>query len=369
VASPTSAAWATSARRALAPCSEETPAAASSRLDLIGSPVAAFGLFCIVFGFSHAQSSSWVSSLTIGSLCLGAALLVVFAFIERRVAAPLLPLRIVLNRNRGGSYAAMGLSAVCMFGVFLFLTYYLQLVKGYSPLTTGVAFLPMIGCVLFGATVSNVRLLPIIGPRLLAGAGMLVAAAGMFCLSRTGPQSGYAGHVLSSLLMIGLGFGLTFAPAINMATAGVAPTDAGIASAMVNTMQQVGGSVGTALLSTIAATATASYAVARPGRLAEAAAAVHGYTVAFIVAGCILAVGAVIAFSLLQGRPPAGLQAGSPARPEAGCIMSIPPRGTPSVRSGRICAVACWSACSCQPASRRSTCCHRGCGRSLCGLQ
>jgi EmrB/QacA subfamily drug resistance transporter len=117
------------------------------RLDLIGSPTAALGLFCIVFGFSRAQSNGWGSSLTIGSLCLGAALLVAFGFVERRVSAPLLPLRVVLNRNRGGSYAAMGLSAICMFGVFLFLTYYLQLVKGYSPLTTGVAFLPMIGCV------------------------------------------------------------------------------------------------------------------------------------------------------------------------------------------------------------------------------
>jgi hypothetical protein len=143
---------------------------------------------------------------------------------------------------------------------------------------------------------------------------MLIAAAGMFYLSLITPDSGYADHVLPSLLMIGLGFGLTFAPAINMATAGVAPGDAGIASAMVNTMQQVGGSVGTALLSTIAATATASYAAAHAtGQAAGVAAAVHGYTVAFVVAGCILAVGAVTAFSLLPGRPPAGQQADAAA--------------------------------------------------------
>jgi EmrB/QacA subfamily drug resistance transporter len=275
-------------------------------LDVTGSPAAAIALFCIVYGFSRAETSGWSDSITIGSLCLGAGLLAAFAFIEQRVAAPLLPLRILRSRNRAGSYAALGLTAICIFGVFLFLTYYLQLVKGYSPLATGAAFLPMVGAVVAGSMAANASLLPVLGPRLLVGPGMLIAAGGMFYLSQITPSAGYAGQLLPPMLLIGLGAGLAIAPAINTATAGVAPNDAGAASAMANAMQQIGGSVGTALLSTIAASAAGSPAAAYPGPGAQAAAAVHGYTAAFTFAGCILASGAVVVSALLHGRPTGG---------------------------------------------------------------
>ncbi len=276
------------------------------KLDLLGSATAAVGLFCLVFGFSRAETDGWTNTLTVGSLAVAAVALVLFVLIEQRVRSPLLPLRVVRDKNRAGAYSALGLSSVCLFGVFLFLTYYLQLVKGFTPLRTGVAFLPMIGCVLLGSITANVRLLPIVGAKFLAGPGMLIGAAGMFYLSRLTPDSGYAAHILPSLLLIGLGLGLTFAPSVNMATADVARNDAGVASAMVNTMQQVGGSVGTALLSTIAATSTADYLSShRPGGTVRLAAAVHGFDLAFLVAGCILVCASTLAFALLNGAPAA----------------------------------------------------------------
>jgi EmrB/QacA subfamily drug resistance transporter len=272
------------------------------RLDLIGSAVAATGLFGLVFGFSRAESDGWGNPGTIVSLVVGVAMLAVFVLVENRVAHPLLPLRIVLDRNRGGAYLSVGVTAIAIFGVFLFLTYYLQLVKGFSPMKTGLAFLPMIVCILISSTLANVKLLPIVGARRLITIGMTLGAIGMFYLSRISPDSSYLVDILPALPVLGLGFGSIFAPAINTATAGVARSDAGVASAMVNTMQQVGGSVGTALLSTIAAGATTSYAESHTGAGAGAlaSAAVHGYTVAFIVSGGIFVIGAILAVTLIQ---------------------------------------------------------------------
>ena len=173
----------------------------------------------------------------------------------------------------------MGITGIAIFGVFLFLTYYLQLVKGYSPVTSGLAFLPMIACILLASNTSSIVLLPRIGPRALITTGMVFGGAGMLYLTQLTATSSYAGGILPALLILGLGFGMIFAPAINTATAGVSREDSGVASALVNTMQQVGGSIGTAALSTIALTATATYlATHHATRLAPAIAAVHGYT-------------------------------------------------------------------------------------------
>jgi len=270
------------------------------KLDLLGSAIAAAGLFGLVFGFSHAESDGWTDRLTVTALISGVVLLAGFVLVERRVEHPLLPLRIVLDRNRGGAYLAVGVTAIAIFGVFLFLTYYLQLTKGFSPMKTGVAFLPMITFILLSSTIANVKLLPIFGARRLITTGMLFGATGMFFLSRITADSGYALHILPALPLMGLGFGLIFAPAINTATAGVARADAGIASAMVNTMQQVGGSIGTALLSTIAAGAATRYATSHPGRTAVIDAAVHGYTIAFMISGAIFLLGAVTIFMLIH---------------------------------------------------------------------
>ena len=273
------------------------------RMDWAGAVLASAGLFALVFGFSHAELAGWTAALTIGSLVAGVILLAAFAFAESRVAQPLLPLRVVLDRGRGGSYLSVGLAGIAVFGVFLFLTYYLQAVKGYSPVTSGLAFLPMIACILLSSNISSMVLLPRVGPRALIVTGMLLGGGAMAYLTQLTVTSSYATSVVPALVALGLGFGMIFAPAVNTATAGVARRDSGVASALVNTMQQVGGSIGTAALSTVALTATASYLAAHhAGPLAAAAAAVHGYGAAFTVSAALFGVGALVAGLLLPSR-------------------------------------------------------------------
>ncbi|MEO6879392.1 MAG: MFS transporter [Mycobacteriaceae bacterium] len=269
------------------------------KLDIPGTVLASLGLFSLVFGFSHAATDGWVDTLTLSSLVAGVVLLVVFVVVQQRVSAPLLPLRVVTDRVRGTCYAAVGLSAIAIFAVFLFLTYYLQEVKGFSPIVSGVSFLPLTAGIVLSSTSANIVLLPRTGPRPLLPLGMALGAVGMFLLTRITPTSGYTAHVLPSLVILGLGFGLIFAPAISSATLGVQRADSGVASAMVNTMQQVGGSIGTALLSTLAASATAGFTTTATGPQAQVLAAVHGYTTAFFVSGCIFVVGAVMTAVLL----------------------------------------------------------------------
>ncbi|MEP7023405.1 MAG: MFS transporter [Actinomycetota bacterium] len=280
------------------------PATERPRLDYAGTLLVSSALFCLVFGFSHAETAGWAATLTVGALVAGAVLLAGFVVAEQRVTHPLLPLRVILDRTRGGAYVSVGLTGIAIFGVFLFLTYYLQLVKGYSPVTSGLAFLPMIACILLSSNVSSIVTLPRFGPRALITSGMVLGGAAMVYLTQITVTTSYLTGVLPALVVAGLGFGSIFAPAINTATAGVARSDSGVASALVNTMQQVGGSIGTAALSTVALTATAGYLVTHHGgRLVQAAAAVHGYTLAFTVSACLFGVGAVLAVVLLPSRP------------------------------------------------------------------
>ena len=272
-------------------------------MDWPGAVLAGAGLFLIVFGFSRAESAGWTAAVTLGSLVVGVVLLAGFVAAEQRVSHPLLPLRVILDRTRGGAYFAVFISGIAIFGTFLFLTYYLQVVKGDSPLATGLLFLPMIACILIASNLSSIVLLPRLGPRVLIAAGMLLAAAGMGYLSQLTVTSSYPGDVLPALLVMGLGFGMIFAPAINTATFGVAREDSGVASALVNTMQQVGGSIGTSALSTFALTATASYLVAHhTSRLAPAIAATHGYTVAFTLSAALLGLGFILTIVLVPTR-------------------------------------------------------------------
>jgi EmrB/QacA subfamily drug resistance transporter len=273
------------------------------RMDWPGAVLACAGLFLIVYGFSHAETSGWTSALTLASLILGPVLLAGFVAAEQRSTHPLLPLRVIVDRTRGGSYVAVFISGIAIFGTFLFLTYYLQLIKGESPLTTGLLFLPMIGCILITSNLSSIVLLPRAGPRVLIAAGMLLGAGGMVYLTQVSVTSSYVAGVLPALLILGLGFGLIFAPAINTATTGVRRADSGVASALVNTMQQVGGSIGTSALSTIALTATASYLVAHHASpAAPAIAATHGYTLAFTVSAALLGLGCILAVVLLPSK-------------------------------------------------------------------
>src|SRR5580693_8831674 len=273
------------------------------KMDWPGAVLASAGLFAIVYGFSHAELAGWTAALTVGSLVAGVVLLAAFVFAESRVSHPLLPLRVITNRARGGSYLSVGLTGIAVFGVFLFLTYYLQEVKGYSPVTSGLAFLPLIGCILISSNVSSIVTLPRLGPRVLIATGMLFGAGGMTYLTQLTVTTSYLGGILPPLLILGLGFGMIFAPAINTATAGVQRQDSGVASALVNTMQQVGGSIGTSALSTIALTATASYLAAHhTGPVAPLTAATHGYTVAFAVSAGIFGLGVILAFTLLPPK-------------------------------------------------------------------
>ena len=270
------------------------------RLDIAGTLTASLGLFALVFGFSNAESHGWGSPVTVAGLASAAVLLAAFVVVERRVENPLLPLRVVADRARGGGFLALAIVGAGIFGVFLFLTYYMQQTLGFSPLVSGVAFLPMIALIMPAGAIGQTRLLPRFGPRPLVAAGMLLSAVAMVMFTGVGVDSSYAFEVLPGLLVMGLGLGLIFAPAMDTATRGVAGPDAGVASALVNTGQQVGGSVGTALLSTLAASAAGAYATSHPGAAdAAAQAAVHGYTAAFVWAAAIFAAGALISWLLL----------------------------------------------------------------------
>ena len=264
-------------------------------IDWLGTVTATAGLFALVYGFSNSETNSWGHPVTIFMLAAAVVLLTAFAIIEARVAHPLLPLRVVTDRTRGGSFLAIGISGIALFAVFLFLTYFLQQTKGFSPIETGLAFLPMTVAIMVTATSVNIRFLNRVGPRPLLILGMVLGAVSMVWLAQISPTSSYVGHVLPALIIMGIGLGNIFAPGFATATYGVAPEDSGVASAMVNTMQQVGGSIGTALLSSIFASAVAAYASGRPQTPAVAAeAAVHGYTVAFWVAAGVFAFGAVV---------------------------------------------------------------------------
>jgi EmrB/QacA subfamily drug resistance transporter len=280
-------------------------AQARSRIDLAGTLTASAGLFALVYGFSNAETHGWDSAVTIAGLASAAVLLATFIAVERRVDHPLLPLRVVADRARAGGFLAIAVVGAGMFGVFLFLTYYMQQTLGFSPLVSGLAFLPMMAMIMPAGAIGQTRLLPRFGPRPLVAAGMLLSAAAMLMLTGVTVHSSYGTDVLPGLLVVGVGLGLIFAPAMDTATRGVEGSDAGVASALVNTGQQVGGSVGTALLSTLAASAAGTYASAH-GATAEVAAqaAVHGYTTAFTWAAGVFAVGAVVAWWLL----PAGAQ-------------------------------------------------------------
>src|SRR5438874_2197073 len=275
-------------------------AASRPRMDWPGAVLACAGLFAIVFGFSQAETAGWTSALTVGSLVGGMLLLAGFVVAEQRVLHPLLPLRVIVDRARGGAYVAVGISGMALFGTLLFLTFYLQVVKGNSPLTTGLLFLPMIGSILISSNLSsNIGL----GPRALIAAGMLLGAGGLVLLTQVTVTSSYVSDVLPGLLMLGLGLGLIFAQAIHTATAGVAREDSGVASALVNTMQQVGGSIGTSALSTIALSAPATYLIGHDaGPQTQAVAATFGYTTAFAVSAGLLGLGFILAVVLLPSR-------------------------------------------------------------------
>jgi predicted MFS family arabinose efflux permease len=233
---------------------------------------------------------------------LGAAVVVLALFvqIQRRSPHPLLPLRVVLDRNRGGAFLASLLVGIAMFGTFLLLTYYLQATLHYSALKSGFAFLPFSGGIVLGATLAS-QLLPRVGPRVLIAGGLALGVLGLAWFTQLAVGSAYAGHVLPAEILVSVGLGVAFVPMSSTALVGVAAHDAGVASALVNTMQQVGGSLGLALLNTVAASATANY-VDTHAQTADSVAAglVHGYTTAFSLSTGLLVLAVLMTVGIVR---------------------------------------------------------------------
>src|SRR5580700_11256559 len=274
--------------------------------DLPGAVTVTGGLLALVYAFTKAGSDGWSSPTTLTLFGVALVLLVAFVVIEQRVAHPLLPLRVVLDRNRGGSFLASLLVGTAMLGVFLTLTYYFQGTLHYSALKSGLAFMPFSLGIITGATLAS-RLLPRFGPRALLTGGLLLATAGLALFTTLDVHSAYVSVVLPAELIVSLGMGLSFVSMSSTALIGVNPADAGVASALVNTTQQTGGTLGAALINTIATSATVSY-VAAHGKSAASltAGSIHGYTTAFTFSVIVLAVAAVSAFALIRrGRPDA----------------------------------------------------------------
>jgi EmrB/QacA subfamily drug resistance transporter len=334
------------------------PPEGRARIDVPGVLLACGGLFALVYGFSNAETHSWTAPLTIAALSASVVLLVAFVAVERVRADPLLPLHIVVDRARGGAYLSILLAGAGVFAVFLFLTFYMQENLGFSPVKTGLAFLPLTGVLVVTSTTVQTKVIARTGAKPLVAAGMALGAVAMLLLTRLAPGAGYASHVLPALVITGVGMGCIFAPAFSTATLGVDGSEAGVASAMVNTSQQVGGSVGTALLSTIFASATAAYASSHAGTpgLSNAAlsnaASIHGYTTAFAWAAGIFALGLLLALLVLPGKAKSTVSAPADELQDAPATATASTSGAP--------VVAATSAASETPVLVTGPCCHFG---------
>src|SRR5580693_5635121 len=293
-------------------------------LDVPGVLLVSGAVFCLVYGFSNAAAHGWGTPSTYGFIAAGVVVLAAFAAWQGQAAHPLLPPRVVLDRNRGGAYLSMLIVGAGLFGIFLFLSYYLQQTLGYSPLVTGVAFLPFSAGSALASNLATIVLMPRVGPRPLVAGGMLAAAGGAVWLAQLGPHTGYGAGVVGPLILAAAGMGMVIAPSISTGTFGVARQDAGVASATVTVGQQLGASIGTSLLNTIFAGAVTSYGAAhlaaariigRPALTALALA--HGYDTAFWWTAGIFAAGAVIAGVLLRPGPLAPAGTPSPAQAQA----------------------------------------------------
>jgi len=274
------------------------------KLDIPGTILVSGALFGLVYGFSNAENDGWDSPLTWGFLAAAVVLLVAFVLVQRRAEHPLLPLSIILDRNRGAAYSSVLIAGAGMFGIFLFVTYYLQVSLNFTPIQTGLSFLPMIGMLVLAAQLSTNIFVPRFGAKVMVPIGMGLATIGMLLLTRLDLSSTYAANVLPALMILGFGMGSIMPASIQTATMGVDRQFAGVASAMVNTSQQVGGSIGTALLNTIAATSAANYVAAHlPASATTAAeAAVHSYASAYFWGAGFFAFGGILAATLFRRK-------------------------------------------------------------------
>src|ERR1700761_7565826 len=288
------------------PLVRNQPRNPGARLDGPGSLLAAGGLAGIAYGFSPADTSGWGGASTVGPIAGGVVLLGAFVAVERRVAHPLVPLAIIANRTRGPAYLSALVAGIGLIGAFLLITYYLQDILGFSPLRAGLAFLPFIAGVVVAANFVSNRGLARFGPKVVVPAGMILAGAAGRWLARPGGHGGFGTRVAPALVFLGLGTGAIVTTAFSLGPAGARPADSGVAAALVNSSNQVGGSLGAALLNTIAATAAASYLTHHRPRVSLAAATVHGDVTAFTFLAILFGVGTVAAallFPRLSRRP------------------------------------------------------------------
>jgi EmrB/QacA subfamily drug resistance transporter len=279
----------------------ESRAEGTTRYDLPGAFLSTAGLVSLVYGFTKASSDGWAAGVTLFFLSLAVLLLAAFVLVETRSRHPLLPLRVVAERNRGGSFLASFLTGAGLFAMFVFLSYYMQGVLHYSALKAGVAFLPFAFGIIFAAGASS-TLVPRIGPRIPMTAGLLVGAVGLAWLTQIGVHTSFWAYVFGPQILMSMGLGLAFPAMSSTALVNVSDKDSGVASALVNTTQQIGGSLGTALLNTVAATATASYVQAH-GPAFLSAGLVHGYSVAFALGAGMLVLAALASAVLVKDRP------------------------------------------------------------------
>jgi len=275
------------------PFVRESRATGNTSYDIPGAITATLGLVSVVYGITKAGSVGWGATSTLTFLGIGVVLLIIFIVIESKTSHPLLPLRILTNRNRGGAYLASFFIGVGLFAMFLFLTFFFQGVLGYSPLKSGLLFLPFSAGVVVSAGIAS-QLMPRVGPRWVTTGGFALAVLGMLMLLRLTPSSAYVGDILPSLILISLGMGLIFVPLSAVSLYAVGDRDAGVASAVLNTSQQIGGSVGVAFLNTIAASATAAYIIANQLQAPTPDALVAGFHRGFIWAAGILLFAGVI---------------------------------------------------------------------------
>jgi EmrB/QacA subfamily drug resistance transporter len=279
----------------------DPPRFGSAGLDAVSAVLATGGLAAVVFGCGRAAEGGWSSPIVLGALIGGAIVLAVFVLRQSRITNPLLPLRILAHRGRAGAYLAVATAVIGSFGMFLMLTYHLQMVLHYSAARAGLAVLPMtLANALSGYQLGN-RLMPRVAPRILIGGGLLVAAAGLAVMTRLTPHSGYLTSILPAEVLLGVGMGAVFPPAFQLAIRGVAQRDTGVASAAVNAATQVGSSIGTAVLNSLAVGATATYlATHAPTPFRQQAALVHGYATATAWATGLLTAMAVFVFILIH---------------------------------------------------------------------
>jgi len=260
----------------------ESKAKGDNKYDIPGAVTVTVGLVSLVYGFSQAANNGWANVHTYPYFIGAFVFIAAFFAIEARQSHPLLPMRVLTERNRAGSYIGSLLVGVGLFAMFLFLSIYMQSFLGYSPLKAGVAFLPFTVGIVIGAGIAS-QLLPKIGPRPLMVVGMLLATGGILLFARLTPSSGYTSHLLAPMLIMSFGCALYFIPNASTGLHNAGEHDAGVASAMINTSQQIGGSLGAALLNTIAISSAAAYLKGHTslGKLAPVYAQVHGFTTTF----------------------------------------------------------------------------------------